>query len=175
MPSITNAVVEQVSVKPRTTKFGTKDTYSFRAGGEWYNTGFKKHNLNVGNAASFEYVDGSYGKDVDVTTIKKGTPSIATPTSTGVPRSSASTSGKGVFPIPPLDGQRSIVRQNALTNARELICARINHTGKWSDVDNLVVANTIIDVARIFEAYTAGDIDAEEVEREIAEEMKAAA
>lgn len=174
MPSIINAIVEQVSVKPRMTKFGQKDTFSFKAQGEWFNTGFKKHPLNVGDAVSCDYVDGSYGKDVDVSTIKKGTPSPNTVPAPGPakagPVNGSTYGGKGVFPIPPLDGQRSIVRQNCVTNARELVAAQFG--GKPFTIGDDTI-NLVIHVARQFEAYSCGDSDVEEVEREIADEARA--
>jgi hypothetical protein len=64
--------------------------------------------------------------------------------------------GKGVFPIPALDGQRAIVRQNAITNARELYAA--SKGGKVFDFSRDVAAE-IVSVARFFEAYACGDLD----------------
>ena len=69
---------------------------------------------------------------------------------------------KGAFPIGVGDGQRSIIRQNALTNARELVLSE-------STLDDLNLEDkveTIIKVARKFESYAAGDI-----ERLLAEDM----
>jgi hypothetical protein len=66
------------------------------------------------------------------------------------------TGGKGVFPIPPQDGQRSIVRQNALTNARELYCNK--HPG--ANGSTLIEsAKQILKIATLFEEYTTGDME----------------
>lgn len=63
------------------------------------------------------------------------------------------------FPIAALDPARAINRQNALTNA-------VNYC---SQGEAQVSPDEVIDVARMFEAYTTGDLDAQEVE----EAMKA--
>src|SRR5690242_7231085 len=108
MSNALNVQVEQVNTKDVTTKFGAKKTYSFKAGGAWYNTGFKKHNLNVGDVVSFDYTEGTYGKDVEMGSLKKGAAAVGgatTPPAVGasVPsRAVAPSGGKGVFPIPAL-------------------------------------------------------------------------
>lgn len=154
MATINNGVVASVSTKDVTTKFGTKKTYSFKlTGGDWYKTGFKDPKISEGDVVSFEYTEGTYGKDCDITTIKKTSGSFAA--SGGVadaPRPSYGS--KGVFPIPALDGQRAIIRQNALTNARELY-----QQGKKEVTMDNATASSIIAMARMFEAYTAGDLD----------------
>ena len=173
MTTITNVAIEQTDSKAVRTKFGEKKTYSFKANGVWYQTGFKFSGLNVGDVVSFDYTEDQYGKQVAVASIAKG----ATPVLSGgsVPSSALpvgrapapSYSSKGVFPIPALDGQRSIVRQNALTNARELVVAK--QAGNLSVSD---YAKEIVRVARYFESYTTGDMDMEEVKSEMAAEAK---
>jgi hypothetical protein len=155
--------VSAVGSKPVTTKWGEKTTHSFQVDGVWYKTGFKKGKFSKGDTITFTYVEGPYGNDVDVASISTGgasapAASAAKPAYTG--------GGKGVFPIPALDGQRSIVRQNALTNARELWVAQESTSGD-SVKDQ---AFEIIAIARIFEAYACGDLDAMK-----AAEMKAKA
>lgn len=81
-------------------------------------------------------------------------------------------SSKGSFPIPALDGQRSIIRQNSLTQANALMST-------WtSPIDHAVystaegMAEKVIELARMFEAYSAGDLDAAEAAAAV-EEMRA--
>lgn len=173
-----NVTVEQVSTKPVNTKFGQKTTYSFKAGGEWFKTGFKKHGLNVGDVVSFDYDNGAYGNEVQEGSIEKsaGAPTPRVSTTAPVGKPAPTFSSKGVFPIPPLDGQRSIVRQNALTNARELVAGVIiaskdaTTTGKtWGDRQAQldVLSDEIVRIARKFEAYTAGDLDLESAKKAI--------
>jgi hypothetical protein len=154
-------IIEAVGTKEVKTRFGMKPTYSFKVDGEWYKTGFAKPPAGKGDTVSFAYTEGTYGKEVDAKTmsVPKDAPSIdrggaATPAS---PRPAPSYGGKGVFPIPALDGQRAIVRQNALTNARELVVAASG--GKPFPISD-ETTNAIIAFARQFEAYACGDLDA---------------
>jgi hypothetical protein len=166
---IENAVVETTSTKSAKTRYGEKTTYSFKAGGTWYKTGFVAHKLNDGDTVSFDFSVGTYGNDVNPASIVKG---AATKTIVAsVPRNSPAPaySSKGVFPIPPLDGQRAIIRQNALTNAREAYSSMSD--GLSIDFNNHdqveQLADCIIRLARHFEAYTTGDTDLREVEEEL--------
>ena len=61
---------------------------------------------------------------------------------------------RGSFPIEPLDGQRSIIRQNAVTNANTFL-ENFGTDGVSTTVDML------LNIARKIEAYTAGDLDRE--------------
>lgn len=61
------------------------------------------------------------------------------------------------FPIAALDPARAINRQNALTNS-------VNFHSGQDGVD----ADQIIHTARLFEAYTTGDLDEEEVKAAMA-------
>lgn len=184
MSVLTNVTVQQVGSKPVNTKFGPKPTFSFKADNQWFKTGFKKHNLNPGDVVSFSYEEGSYGNEVDPAAITKNAAGVGTPSapsvgaaSPGAVASNSARSGygnKGVFPIPPLDGQRSIVRQNALTNARELVQRCIITDAVLRKTPAIVqepaaLADTIIAIAKKFEAYTAGDSDAAEVASEMEE------
>lgn len=164
--STTTGVVSKVSTKDVTTKWGTKKTYSINVGGDWYKTGFKDPMVAEGQGVEFSYTEGTYGKEIDLSTLKK-TAGVAP---SAAPKAATSSSGgggysRGVFPIPALDGQRSIIRQNALTNARELY-----QQGKKEVVMTGTAAEEIIALARKFEAYTAGDLDLMEAEAEFAAE-----
>jgi hypothetical protein len=63
-----------------------------------------------------------------------------------------------VFPIPALHGDRAIVRQNSISNATKLIVDSVKPTDKanWESL-----AIEVIQVARMFEAYSCGDLDME--------------
>ena len=157
-------VVEAIGTKEVKTRFGMKPTYSMKVDGEWYKTGFNKPRCDKGDEVSFSYVEGTYGREVDAKAISVGAGGAKGAPTPATPRPAPSYGGKGVFPIPALDGQRAIVRQNALTNARELVvgCAG----GKPFAVDDEEIIR-IIAIARKFEAYACGDLDARR-----AEEMK---
>lgn len=148
-------VVSAMSSKEVNTKWGMKPTYSFQVDGQWFKTGFKKAKMNKGDNVQFTYTEGAYGNDVDVASVTV-VGGDATPAPSAQRAPSPSYGSKGVFPIPPLDGQRAIVRQNALTNARELY-TNCQPTKVKSLED---AAYEIIKVARVFESYACGDLDA---------------
>lgn len=164
MNKVTGEVVA-VGSKPVNTKWGEKTTHSFQVDGVWYKTGFKKGKFSKGDTITFTYVEGPYGNDVDVASISTGSAGATAQPAASAAKPAYTGGGKGVFPIPALDGQRAIVRQNALTNARELYIA----SGGSMVTDIKDKAYDIIAIARIFEAYACGDLDALK-----AAEMKAA-
>ena len=156
-------VVENITSKNANTKFGSKPVYSIKANGEWFSIGFNKPKFNVGDTVDFLYEDGTYGKQVDTKTVRvlsKGSGEAAPAVSGSTPSASAPSTGRSfgppqkVFPIPLLHGDRSIVRQNALTNAREVVTSL--GCDAMSDDE---VADRIIAMARRFEEYSAGDIE----------------
>lgn len=150
--------VTQISNKTATTKFGPKPTFSFKGDdGEWYSLGFKKPTFVVGDEVKFEFASSAYGNQV-----QDGTLSVAKKGMTKMPDSKPATQqGQYAkpFPIPALHGDRAIIRQNALTNAREImVAAHGGHVGAFT-VDINDFAEDIIALARKFEAYSAGDLD----------------
>lgn len=86
-----------------------------------------------------------------------------TPSTGAVPKNSSPAGGKWAgrqFPVGPLDPERSIIRQNSLGHATEMV----NFYGTDAKTSAECAAE-IIEIARMFEAYSAGDLD-----REIADE-----
>ena len=173
--TIMSGVVQEVSTKDVSTKFGIKPTYSFKVDGKWIKCGFKNPGVEVGFTVDFDGVTGTYGietKAVNITS-RAATPTSTTVTSSSVPVARTYSSGSGykekVFPIPPLHGDRAIVRQNALARSTDLYIAA--RGGKPFDLDSITL-DLVISFARRFEAYTAGDLDlAEAVEENASEEL----
>lgn len=155
-------IIENITTKDVNTKFGPKPAYTIMANGEKFSYGFKKPTFAVGDEIDFQFTESTYGKQVDpvsVRMIKKGTGSPATLSATvsSAPTKTYTPPTK-VFPIPPLHGDRAIVRQNSITNATKLIA---DMQSKSKEVRNEVeLANTIIEIAKMFEAYSCGDNDA---------------
>ncbi len=155
-----SGVVEAVSTKDVATKFGTKPTYTFKVGGNWIKHGFKNPNVNVGDTVEFDGVTGTYGTETkSVNVLAKGVGALVSGATSAspVPTRSYPVPNTGrVFPIPALHGDRSIVRQNALARATDLLIA--SQGGKVFSLTE-IMADIAIHVARRFEAYTAGDLD----------------
>lgn len=160
-------VVENITNKTVNTKFGPKPAYSIKANGEWFSVGFNKPKFNVGDTVDFMYEDGTYGKQVDAKTIRvlsKGTGAAGSAVSSS-PSAEAPAAPRAfgppqkVFPVPLMHGDRSIIRQNALTNAREMVVTLLNSAAPSPMPFDDEIAQRIIAVARIFEEYSAGDIE----------------
>ena len=153
--SFVNGVVESLA---RTGK-------SIKVGGEWYGA-FSPASLGgckVGDTVAFSWAPSKDGQFKNI----KGSVSFvgggaATPASLDAPAPRSAPSGGSygrsiTFPLPPLDGQRVIVRQNALGHATKVVI-----DGGMYDANNLPgTAAQIIEAARHFEAYVAGDLDLE--------------
>lgn len=150
-------IVENITTKEVNTKFGPKPVYSVYANGERFGYGWKKPAFTAGDEIDFQYTEGKYGKDIDLNSVKmlkKGdgmTPAL--PAAPSAPARPAF--AQKVFPIPLLHGDRAIVRQNSVTNATKLV---IETNGTEKSAEEL--AEQIINIARMFEAYSCGDLEA---------------
>lgn len=163
MPTI-EGVVSAVAVKERSTPYGPKNATSFQVDGKWYSGGFKTWEIDKGDSVRLSYETNSKGYD-DVTGIavlEKGAAPSPTAAQSGVP------AGGRRFPVPAMAPERTINRQNALTAATNYVSALI--AASTLD-DSLDYPGVIISVARRFEAYTTGDLDAAEVKAMIEEEQ----
>ena len=161
-----NGVIEAVTTKEVTTKFGVKPTWSIKVGGKWVKCGFKDPKVEAGYTVDFDAVAGTYGletKAVNIisrnSTLPSATTAAPTSPSTGVKAYSGGYGSAKVFPIPALHGDRAIVRQNALARATDLYIAARGGKPFELEASNL---DLVIAFARKFEAYTAGDLDMEE-------------
>ena len=153
-------IIENITTKDVNTKFGPKPAYTIIANGEKFSYGFKKPTFAVGDTVDFQFTESTYGKQVDATSVRmitKGTGAPATATVASAPAKTYVPPSK-VFPIPPLHGDRAIVRQNSITNATKLVSDM--QAKSKSEIDVMVLANTIVEVAKVFEAYSCGDNDA---------------
>jgi len=162
-------IIENITTKEVTTKFGPKPAYTIVANGERFSYGFKKPVFAIGDEVDFQYTENTYGKNVDMTSvqmIKKGTGAPA-PSASSVPGKAPYSPPSKVFPIPLLHGDRAIVRQNSITNATKAYTEWM----KLGDGHVFVleeVADEIIEMARKFEAYSCGDLDAQAAEKMVA-------
>jgi hypothetical protein len=141
------------SVKAKSAnKFG----FGIMVNDKWYNS---KSEISCNKGDEVEFDDGgkAYVRDLKVT--KSGGGTVASSGSSMASKGSAGTSyARGVFPLAANDGSRSIVRQNSITNAVALL-NQLDYPKNLEDMEE--VTYTVINIARIFEKYSAGDIDAE--------------
>ena len=149
----------QVEVKAATGKMAGK---SIKVGEYWYTVKFPSAlaGIEKGDYVTFDYTTNGTFNNITGKPVKS-TP----PASTAVKAYSPSPAGGRSFPVPALAPERSIIRQNSLTHALNVLQAR----AYWEHVTSCEeYANAAINVARMFEAYSAGDLDAEMVEAEVA-------
>lgn len=166
MPTKTG-VVSNIKANKGTSKAGKPYTiYVAEIDGEDFSCGFTKPTFNTGDTITFDW-EKKFGKNEIVAgTASKSAGGAPAPTgqrSTGY----SGASGK-VFPVPANHGDRSIIRQNAVTNAREIV--KQYDDGVYSptleDVQPLSLEQytaRVIEVAQLIEAYTSGDLGASAV------------
>ena len=156
-------IIEAISTKEVTTRFGKKNTYAIKINDVWYSTAFTKPPAK-GSEVSFDEKDTQYGKEVVKNTLKtlkaaEDSGGNSTASSSGGGSGNGYTSPKGKFPVPSADGSRAIIRQNAVTNANSLVDNYYSHRdlsfgGALEDYQKMVIAT-----ARYIEEYTTGDAD----------------
>lgn len=165
-------IIENITQKEVNTKFGPKPAFTVHANGERFSYGFKKPTFKIGDTVDFQYTENTYGKNVDLTSVRllskgEGAPAVSGAAVGGSsPAPKAYSAPAKVFPIPPLHGDRAIVRQNSITNAVKAVADIID--GDDMNIDLYV--DTIISVARKFEAYSCGDLDAAQAEEMVSKE-----
>lgn len=175
MSNITGEVQEIQSLQ-RNTKYGPKPTFKLIIDNIPYNLGFNnpsKQGIREGTEVTFQSVHTAYGEDIDMPTLRVVGGGSTVPTPAARPAASAPAApakaphvppAAKVFPVPLFHGDRSIIRQNSLTNAREVYCSSTVVVSS-SNTDEL--ADQIIHLARKFEAYSAGDLDRAQAEEEM--------
>lgn len=157
----------------------SRDGKRFKMGADWFSAfaASQMAGINSGDYVSFTYTEkpsptGDVYRNVKGNVIKVPPPADAPITGKGV----MSAGGGGVkpytdargfvqkeFPVPAFHPDRSIIRQNSLAHATEAV-QWVGSPGAITDVD---MAERIIAVARLFEAYSAGDLDVAIVEAEM--------
>lgn len=154
--------VDSVVTRTVNTRFGAKPVYDIIVAGTKYSYGFKspaKEGITDGADIEFETEMDRYGPKV-----QEGTVTVHTSGTGAAPKAAAKPaafSGGGggradrVFPVPATSGEIAIIRQNALTNARELVAAYPSAFGCGNgDGDKMV--ERILAVAAEFADYTSG-------------------
>jgi len=147
---IVNGTVEAVS-----TKFGK---YGVLVQGNWYSTKPEWIDPKPQKGDTIEFDSGATGKYLTKCKIVSSGGGAA-PSGLSTAGAAGKSFSRGSFPVDPLDGTRSIIRQNAVTNANVYIA---------TNVEGTVSVDDLIEVAREIEAYTSGDLDAEEAKEAMA-------
>lgn len=127
--------------------------------GKWHNTNpeWLKVKPNEGDTVEFDDGDRNYIKKLRI--ISGGTGAAPAVAGSSAPRAGGYSGGR-TFPVDATAPERTINRQNALTNAVQFLT---------KDSKKAVTPDEVIEVARMFEAYTTGDLDVQEAEAALAE------
>lgn len=148
--------------------------FKLEGGEEWYSA-FSASQVPKGTDrgmfVKFSYVETNKGGTIYCNikgnvTVEEASATVSGGSGPAAPRAAAA--GAKTFPVGPLHPDRSIIRQNSLGHATE-VASLFGIEGALSIED---YADHIIEIARKFEAYSAGDLDMA-VAMEALEEMTA--
>ena len=130
-------------------------------GGDWYGV-YDPSNLQAskGDDVTFEFTRKGKWLNVKGKVVGSGA-AISSPTAGGSSAPVKKATGGRTFPVRGTAPERTINRQNALTNAVVFCNVESSFTGIGATVE------AVIDTARKFEAYTCGDLDITEALEEI--------
>lgn len=147
----------------------SRDGKRVQVDGSWYSA-FASSQMPSGGVSVGDWVNFTYVQKGEYNNIKgsvtKGAAPASRPTTGAAPSTERKfTDAKGFvikeFPVPPLHPDRSIIRQNSLSHAVDVV----SYTETRSTAEEF--AEKVIEIARMFEAYSTGDLDAEVAEEEV--------
>jgi len=123
---VIKGVVDSVFTKQVTTRFGDKQVHHAKVDAIEFSTGFKQV-VQAGEVinlpVAWQYGNWQYVETQDA--IRDTLPAVtAAETAAAAPAASGGGGGKkgyGKFPVDPLDGQMSIIRQNSMNRAVEIL------------------------------------------------------
>jgi hypothetical protein len=148
-----------------------RDGKAIKVGENWFSVMASSpvlDSINKGDYVEFTYTEkpspsGEPYRNIKGSVTKVPPPAAAPVTGAGMMKGTASASGfiGRTFPVPALAPERSIIRQNSLGHAVEIV-TQMTAFGNCEEA-----AERTIEIARMFEAYSAGDLDVEMVDEEI--------
>lgn len=174
-----NGIINKMWTKSVATKYGEKPVtlFSLDTSDESFNLGFGKQSVQEGDEVSFNAAPKYGEQSVDKGTLqivsRGNTPNADAPKpAPAAPSAPKNTGGgksgysRGNFPLEFNDGQRSILRQHAFTQASEVYRAHYPDAMQCHDIEPDESVNQIIQLAYMIEKYTSGDDIREEMKEE---------
>ena len=154
--------VEKVVERTVNTKRGPTPVFDLYVAGTKYSWGFKRPSsmgITDGAMIKFDFMPDKYGPKVIVETVEvltsgDGSSPVKKPTAVGGGSAPITGNRDAGFPVPVTSDKISILRQNALTNARELVQAYPSVFGVDKKPDDMVAK--ILEIASKFSDYTSG-------------------
>lgn len=146
-----------------------RDGKGVKVGEDWYTVMFSSVLAGVekGDTVEIEYVTKPSPSGPDYRNIKSIN-KVSAPASrpvTAAAAAPASTYAARTFPVAAFSPDRSIIRQNALAHATKM--AELCYCDLMDSLNMEEQVNKVIEMARMFEAYSAGDLDRVLVDAEV--------
>lgn len=170
--------VERVNSKSIRTSRGPSSIYSMLVDGTWYSTDFNnptKYGITNGAVIEYEPEDSDFGPKINLKTVSVKTSGDGSAPAKFVPKAGAA-KGSGTsrdvgFPIPATNYQISILRQHAVTQAREFMdnCGWLEDTNDDEEMEELL--KKLFDIAGKIADYTSGR-SIEEKLKKLTDEME---
>ncbi len=162
---VIKGVVDNVSTKTVTTRFGDKQVHHAKVDGIEFSTGFKQmvqQGEVINLPVAWMYGNWQYVETQD--TIRDGLPQVTlAETQANAPAASAGSDGGGrkkgygKFPVDPLDGQMSIIRQNSMNRAVEILENMMTATTPlFRPVDEEAYLKKLVEVALTITDFNSG-------------------
>lgn len=164
-------VIAAVTPKHFTSRAGKPCTTFSISGtdGSEYKCGFSKPTCEIGDEVEFMATSGQYGDEVVKNSLRvtqKGTGAPAptaqasqAPAQQQQPTAMARPNFQGkTFPVAKGHGDRSIIRQNSLMNARELLVACVPAKTLGVMYKDGSITTAVLELAMKFEGYSTGDL-----------------
>ena len=136
---VASGIVEKITDKEVTTKFGVKKVWSLNVSGEWYGGLWKEPKFSEGDTVEFSTTNRQvgdktyYSVDGMVNVISSGGGTRPAPSNSSSPTPDKKTTPYkrynctcDQFPINPLDRQMSIIIQSSVNRATEIVLAKYN-------------------------------------------------
>jgi len=137
--------------------------FAILVGGTWYSSLYEVP-CERGDTVEFEDEGKRYCKKLRVISSGGAVSSVTSAHTGAVPQPTSSTQRR--FPVPVDAPDRSIIRQNSLAHATNLVIALLGTGDTETAIHNSVsdedLAQQVIRLARQFESYSAGDSDMQE-------------
>ena len=159
-------LVKEITSRKINTKFGEKPVYTVVTDHGPFEAGFKKPTFKAGDNVEFTFTEDRYGKKIDDGSVR------VIDSAAGAPAPIRETKGDKFtpksFPIPPLHGDRAVVRQNSLRHASTIYAALISQRagGVETGLSLKEMAEATVSMARVFEEYSCGDAERRAAEGE---------
>ena len=140
-------LVKEITSRKINTKFGEKPVYTVVTDHGPFEAGFKKPTFKAGDNVEFTFTEDRYGKKIDDGSVR------VIDSAAGAPAPIRETKGDKFtpksFPIPPLHGDRAVVRQNSLRHAATIYAALLSRddSGK-AGLSLIEMAEATVSMAR---------------------------